>query len=205
MTTEHSHVFAWVDGIENYKFRVTACNACGCSKSCIPLVVRRVRVPHPCECPTVVVDQCKFNGPNDITPRTVNISWKRPHQDGGAPIEQYKVEVLSTVNAMSWVDITNFCPRFALTREMTCSFDQTLLEADNIALKPGHKLHFRVSAANMAGWSPSTPQCARNNVLAIKTPPSLPLPRITQEIHHSLKVCYKACESCQGYELAWNA
>lgn len=28
---------------------------------------------------------------------------------------------------------------------------------------------------------------------------------ISQQIHSSFKVCYKACHNCAGYEVAWNA
>jgi hypothetical protein len=38
----------WISGVNNYQFRVRACNDCGCSKSCLPLVVKRPTVPHPC-------------------------------------------------------------------------------------------------------------------------------------------------------------
>lgn len=62
-TTNEMAAVAWRKGVDRYRFRVTACNECGCSKPCAPVTVRRPRPPHPCACPVVTVKQCKWAGP----------------------------------------------------------------------------------------------------------------------------------------------
>lgn len=156
MTTGSTHTVEWVEGQDNYKFRVTACNGCGCSKSCTPLVVRRVRVPHACECPKVDTKQCLYVNNLETTPAMVTLTWKRPSNDGGDPISAYKAEVRGIDNV--WNDVTAFCPKPDLTRIVSCSFPQKMLVPFGITA--GIEVQARVSSMNMAGWSHPSPVCA---------------------------------------------
>ena len=93
-TQESNAMINWADDsngapIERYQFRVTACNECGCSKSCTPLTIRRVMVPHPCNCPKVTTNQCSWTDPFNKVNRGVTVQWKRPAWTGGAPVEEY--------------------------------------------------------------------------------------------------------------------
>jgi len=122
-----------------------------------------------------------------------SIDWTRPSSDGGAPIQAYKLEVLSTHG--SWIDLSSHCTNTKLARTMTCSFKQETLSGDAFAIHAGHEILSRVSALNQAGWSRAarSDKCSNNHspVLALKTPPTLPKPVVTQGIHSSFSVCWK--------------
>jgi hypothetical protein len=201
MTSSSSHSVAWVAGHTQYKFRVTACNGCGCSKSCAPLNVRRVTVPHACECPTVTNDQCRFVNPTTTMPQMVSIAWKRPANDGGSPISEYKVEV-QMVNGL-WHDVSTGCSPYTLTRHVKCIIEQKVLAA--IGITAGVEIKARVFSKNQAGWSHPTPNCLNNVVVALKMPTNMPHPQITQMIHGSFKVCYMAHHQASEYALSWHS
>jgi len=113
----------------------------------------------------------------------VKIDWTRPSQDGGAPIEQYKLEIASMNGSQLWKDITKFCPMSSLSRKMTCSFKQENLSHDDYKIAPGQKIVIRVSSKNQAGWSKAarSDKCSKDYqpVLALMSPPVLPKPIVT--------------------------
>jgi hypothetical protein len=201
MTAGSTQSVAWVAGQDLYQFRVTACNSAGCSKSCTPLPVRRVRPAHACACPTVSVKQAFFVSPTETTPKMVAIQWKRPNNNGGAPVEEYKVEVKGIKGF--WHDVSAHCARYTLTRILTCHFEQSKLEAFGVVA--GVEIRARVSAKNQAGWSKTTENCRGNIVTALPTPPPMNPPVVTPLIHGSLEVCYKAHYQSTSYTISWSS
>ncbi|TMS38626.1 hypothetical protein L596_005310 [Steinernema carpocapsae] len=124
---------------KEYKFRVCAVNLQGESKpltSDEDIVARnRFDVPKPPEAPVVV----------DWDKDRIDIEWKPPTDNGGAPIEQYAVERKEKGSSL-WVEAG---------KTGKTSFSAT-------GLKPGTEYEFRIVAVNEAGPSdPSDPSDAQ--------------------------------------------
>lgn len=181
-TTKDRAAVAWLEGVDRYRFRVTACNECGCSKSCEPLTIVRPRPPHPCQCPHISVKQCSWmNKLNIRKPRTVTVEWGRPHDDGGAPIERYTLEIADKDGVWVKVNTAKACPGLRVGRVMRCTFKMSLLETAAYGLEVGSRINARVSAHNLVGQGLAVhqDQCGkRTPVRVLEAPPVLPAPTI---------------------------
>ena len=73
------------------------------------------------------------------SPTRIDLAWRAPGYDGGAPLTGYRVEV--SEDGTAWTDL-----------ERTTGNPQT--EYSHEGLQPGSTRHYRVSAINSAGTSP---------------------------------------------------
>ena len=125
--TRTTHVHTGLEPATRRHYRVSAINRIGVSRaSRVVSAITDATVP---DAPTGL-------GATAVSPTQIDLFWRAPAYDGGAPVTGYRIEV--SENGTAWTDLrTN-------TGSRATAFSHT-------DLQPGSERHYRVSAINRVG------------------------------------------------------
>ena len=165
-TTENSYI----GPNAHYRFKVRPVNICGAGPDSPVLSVARV----PTQMTPVKTEQDGC---------ALKMTWVPPTNDGGSPIEAYKVEIQGSNG--KFYQLVNTCQTDPKVLE--CSVDMNKLFEAPFRLLPGLRVIVRVSAGNAQGFGKPSPLNDSGPTM-MRKPPQMQAPRLTGQTLDSVEL-----------------
>ena len=161
----------------HYRIKVRPVNICGAGPDSPVLLVARV--------------------PTQMTPAkteqvgcALKMTWAAPTNDGGSPIEAYKVEIQGSNG--KFYRLQNTCQTDPKVTE--CSVDMNRLFEAPFSLLPGLRVIVRVSAGNAQGFGKPSPLNDSGPTMARK-PPQMQAPRLKSQSLDSVELQWASVQA----------